>query len=248
VNGASGIQYLLSLGVPREKIFLHPYCAEIAPHLELPLEREPNAARRLLYMGQLIERKGLMAFLLVLTSWLQKHSDERCEFWIAGEGPLRSVLETFPAPPQLQLRFLGSVPYEKLPNVYAQGGIFVFPTLADEWGVVVNEALASGMPVLGSLYSQAVEELVQDGLNGWTFRPDHPEEIYAALDRAMTAGDGHLNEMRHAGRERIRVLTPEYGTKSFIAAIDFVRLPLKERSSPTKAVSTNSDPTPKAEA
>ena len=51
-------------------------------------------------------------------------------------------------------------------------GVLVFPTLADEWGLVVNEALAAGVPVLGSLYSQAVEELVRDGENGWTFRPD----------------------------------------------------------------------------
>jgi len=245
VNGASGTDYLLSLGVPREKIFPLPYCAKIAPYLELPLGREPDAARRLLYVGQLIERKGLTSFLIALSSWLQEHPDERCEFWIAGEGHLRPELERFPAPPQLQLRFLGSVAYEKLPQVYAQGGILVFPTLADEWGAVVNEALASGLPVLGSVYSQAMEELVQDGLNGWTFRPDHPEEMYAAVARAMSDEDKHLNEMRHASRERIRLLSPEYGAKCYLAAIDFVRLPRDERSSPTKAVSTSSEPTSK---
>lgn len=52
---------------------------------------------------------------------------------------------------------------------------------------------------------------------------------------------------RRAAREHIRVLTPEYGTKSFIAAIDFVSSPLNEISSPTKAVSTSSEPAPKAD-
>jgi glycosyltransferase involved in cell wall biosynthesis len=248
VNGTSGKNYLLSLGVPRERIFPAPYCAEISLHLALPLEREPNVARRLLYVGQLTTRKGLQPFLIVLSEWLEKHSHEKCEFWIAGDGPLRGDLERFASIPELRLRFLGSVPYEKLPELYAQGGIFVFPTLADEWGVVVNEALAAGLPILGSRYSQAMEELVQDGLNGWTFRPDHPEEIYAGLDRAMAASEKQLDEMRRAGRERIRSLSPEYGAKCYLAAIDFVGSSRDERSSPPKAVSISSEPSPKAEA
>ena len=236
VNGTSGKRYLQSLGVPREKIFPEPYCAEISSHLALPIEREPNVARRLLYVGQLTARKGLHQFLVVLSEWLQKHPLERCEFWIAGDGPLRAELEKFPAPPQLRLRFLGSVTYEKLPDLYAQGGIFVFPTLADEWGVVVNEALAAGLPILGSIYSQAMEELVEDGFNGWTFRPDHPAEMYTALDRAMAATDEQLDKMRRAGRERIHSLSPEYGAKCYLAAIDFVCSSAEQRSSPKKAV------------
>jgi glycosyltransferase involved in cell wall biosynthesis len=83
VNGASGIRYLRSLGVPHERIFYLPYCADIAPHLELPLKRELNAARRLLYVGNLIELKGVAPFLEVLSNWLQDHPNESCEFWIA---------------------------------------------------------------------------------------------------------------------------------------------------------------------
>jgi glycosyltransferase involved in cell wall biosynthesis len=223
VNGTSGKHYLQSLGVPRENIYPEPYCAEISPHLRLPLERGPSVARRLLYVGQLVTRKGLEPFLAVLCDWMRKHPGEQCEFWIAGDGPLRGELEKFLALPELRLRFLGSVPYEKLPELYAQGSIYVFPTLADEWGVVVNEALAAGLPVLGSIYSQAVEELVQEGVTGWTFRPDHPEEMYSALDRAMTVAEKRLDEMRHAGRERIRSLTPEYGARCFLDAIESVR-------------------------
>ena len=61
--------------------------------------------------------------------------------------------------------------HERMAEVYAKASLFAFPTLADEWGVVVNEAMAAGLPVLGSIYSQAVEELVEDGVSGWVFRP-----------------------------------------------------------------------------
>jgi len=248
VNGESGTRYLESLGVPREKIFSLPYCADVAPHLELPLKREPAVARRLLYVGHLIELKGLAPFMTVLTTWLREHPKEACEFWIAGQGPLRQELERFHAPPQLSLHFLGSVPYEKLSEIYAQGGILAFPTLADEWGVVVNEAMAAGLPIVGSVFSQAVEELVKAGLNGWTFRPDFPEQIYGALDRAMTAPEEQLDGMRRAGRERIRLLSPEYGAKCYLAAIEYVRPSLKVNSSPTALLARNAKTNVKMEA
>lgn len=223
VNGASGREYLLRLGVPPEKVFYVPYCAEIAPNLEIPIEREPRVARRLLYIGQLTPRKGLIPFLKLFSEWLRRRPAETYEFWIAGEGPLRGDLQQMPLPPQLQVRFLGSIPYGKLPEAYAQGGVFVFPTLADEWGVVVNEALAAGLPVLGSRYSQAVEEVVEDGVNGWTFRPDHEDEVFSALDRMHQAAPGEVERMRSVGRERIRAFSPAYGAQCYMNAIDFTR-------------------------
>lgn len=221
VNGASGRKYLVGLGVPHERIFLTPYCPEIARHLELPLQRPAELNRRLISIGQLIVRKGLLPFLDALSGWLQRYTETSAEFWIAGDGTLRSELEGLSIPSRLRLRFLGDIPYEKLPGLYAQGGIFAFPTLADEWGVVVNEALAAGLPVLGSRYSQAVHELINDDVNGWTFRPDHPDEVYAALDRAMSSPDDQLGAMRSAARERVRSLTPQFGAECYAAAIDF---------------------------
>lgn len=69
--------------------------------------------------------------------------------------------------------------------------------------MVINEAMACGLPVLGSVYSQAVEELVTNDVNGWTFAPDRPEEVDAAIARAMMASDDELLAMGHnaaAGR------------------------------------------------
>src|SRR5206468_11003060 len=126
-------------------------------------------------------------------SWAQQHSDRRVELWFIGDGPLRSDLERLAKPLNLELRFVGNVPYGDLAIWYEQAGILVFPTLADEWGLVVNEALAAGVPVLGSLYSQAVEELVREGENGWTFRPDRAEEMSTALERALSLSGSELD-------------------------------------------------------
>ena len=85
--------------------------------------------------------------------------------------------------------------------------ILAFPTLADDWGLVVTEAMASGLPVLGSIYSQAVEELVRDGESGWLFRPDSSDDVEAKLNSALTTSAERSRDMGAAARA-IRVTEP----------------------------------------
>lgn len=204
VNGESGARYISRFGVPPQALFRAPYTTEMTPFAAAPSHRAPSQAHRLFYAGQLVERKGLVSFLAVLARWGEQHPDRAVEFWLAGDGPLRAALQEATLPPNVTLRLLGNVAYEDLPQCYAHVGIYVLPTLADEWGVVVNEALASGVPVLGSVYSQAVEELVHDGETGWTFRVDRADEMYAALDRALATPPDALDGMRARARSGVR--------------------------------------------
>src|SRR5258708_40228945 len=66
-------------------------------------------------------------------------------------SPLKVFLEGYVFPQNITVKFCGAVAYSELPGIYAQCGLLVFPTLADEWGMVVNEALAAGLPILGSV-------------------------------------------------------------------------------------------------
>jgi glycosyltransferase involved in cell wall biosynthesis len=145
-----------------------------------------------------------------LSKWAGANPGRVIQFVLAGDGPLRNQLERGSVPPNLKLGFLGNVAYRDLPNLYAEAGIFVFPTLADTWGVVVNEALASGLPVLGSVRSQAVEELVEDGRNGWLFQPDKTEQMYNAIDRSLSTSVTTLNTMRRHARATALQLRPDY--------------------------------------
>ncbi|MCT7958179.1 glycosyltransferase family 4 protein [Laspinema sp. D3] len=222
VNGESGARYVRSYGVAPEKIFVAPYTTEISPFTALPLSKEANQVYTLLYVGQLIERKGLLLFISALARWGEAHPDRTLEFLIVGEGSLRSTLEQQVLPPNISLSFLGNLAYSDLPQVYERGGIFVFPTLADEWGLVVNEAMAAGLPVLGSLYSQSVEELVSDGENGWIFRPDDLEAAYSALERTLSTSPEELARMRSVARSRIQNLTPEWVSDAILMAIHSV--------------------------
>lgn len=225
VNGQSGARYAKRFGIRDEQLFFAPYTPDVAALAQVPLDRTPTQANRLLYVGQLVPRKGLMPFFETLRRWAEDHPEHHVEFWLAGQGPLQEALQAVPMPSTMQIRFLGQVPFDKIADVYKEVGLLAFPTLADEWGLVVNEAMVAGLPVLGSIYSQAVEELVTKGKTGWTFRPDQPDEIYQALTDAFAASPEQQNAMRAHARETALALTPERIAHNIMQAIHHVTSP-----------------------
>lgn len=220
VNGTSCARYIRSFGVAESKMSFLPYTTDIRPFAAIPLTLSKLNPIRLLYVGQLTQRKGVTLFLNQLESWARTNPQRQVELTFAGDGPERKTLNAMPLPSNLIVRFLGNLDYADLPQAYAQSDLFVFPTLADEWGIVINEAMASGLPVLGSLYSQAVEELVQEGETGWLFRPDHPAEYAAALERALKITPERLFAMRQASRNTGLHLTPDFAANQMLAAIE----------------------------
>ena len=210
VPGKSGARYLERIGVEPQKIAVIPYVTDVRRFGRGIVARSEQSARRLLYVGQLIERKGLAHFIAALSKWASANPDRVVEFELCGDGPLRGDLERLPAASNLRLTFRGSLRYEDVAGVYAKAGIFVLPTLADCWGIAVNEAMASGLPVLGSSNSQAVSELVEPSRGGWVFRPDDSRDVDRAIDECMSMPLEGLDAMRVHARKAAMRLDPDY--------------------------------------
>lgn len=226
VNGQSGERYVERLGCDPAKVTkVHSYTIDINK-FKCDRARSPHSqVRRLLYVGQLIERKGILPFVEYLGLFCVKNPEVRVELTIAGAGPLEKRLRAQKLGGQGTIRVLGPIPYGELPVIYANADIFVFPTLADEWGAVVNEAMSSGLPILGSVYSQAVEELVKDGVNGWVFRPNHAGETMAKLSQALFTSTTQLEQMGAMAAERISVVTPDTAADQIVDLISKVLHP-----------------------
>jgi glycosyltransferase involved in cell wall biosynthesis len=218
-NGRSGISYLKRFPIAADRLFIIPQTTDITAFATVSGERDSRSAYRMLYSGRLIVRKQLAPFLEVLKGWCIANPSRKLEMWIVGDGPERARLEKIQLVGNLDVRFLGSVSYKELPSIYAQCGALVLPTLADEWALVVNEALASGMPVLGSVYSQAVQDLVVDGENGWVYRIDRPEEVQSAVAKFLSSGEEALRLMRLNARHSVSSLTPETVVDKMLAVI-----------------------------
>jgi glycosyltransferase involved in cell wall biosynthesis len=224
VPGQSGARYVRGLGAHPDRIRV---VRSVSPLKDVvPAHVGRDGGRRLLYVGQLIERKGIVPFVQALGRWGLRHPDERVSLRIMGVGPEAARLETLRLPGNVTVDLAAPLPYERVAEMYQTADVFAFPTLADVWGLVVNEAMSSGLPVLGSRHSQAVEELVEEGVNGWTFVPDRPEAVDEALERVLGTPPEQLARMGAAARDTVRSLTPEYVADGFV---DGLRMALECR-------------------
>ncbi len=205
-NGKSAERYVRQLGYDKESFFV-PYTSDY------PLNSEPPKAigtvRQVLFTGMLIDRKGVKEMVDALEAWAQQDSAVPMHLKVAGDGPEKVHFKRLDGLKILTYECLGSVPYAEVGKLYRESDLYLFPTLADEWGVVVNEALASGLPVLGSRYSQAVEELIRDGYNGWLFKPDNTDDFIRALNQSLATAPDQREQLYENCQKSIQDITPE---------------------------------------
>ena len=229
-NGASGARYLEEIGFRPNRIF--------QVHQSTDLKRFENIVRnggsdkgssdsganplRLVSVGSLIPRKGLTGFLTRLTHWCEAHPKQKIIWRLIGDGPDRIALETASLPANLTLEMLGNQSYEAVPALMTDCDLFVFPTLADEWGLVVNEAMAACLPVLASQNSQAAMEMVIEGENGWLFDPGEPISTDRALMKALTCHTKERHRLGANARQRAGEFSHANTLRRILNAIDWV--------------------------
>jgi glycosyltransferase involved in cell wall biosynthesis len=117
--------------------------------------------RYFLYVGRLVRPKGVLDLLEAYAS-LPVELRSQVSVVLAGNGPMRPELESlareiYPG----EVQFAGFVHRDDLPNYYSLAECLVLPTHSDTWGMVVNEALASGLPVICSDVAGCAADLVQ---------------------------------------------------------------------------------------
>lgn len=135
---------------------------------------------RLLYVGRLAPEKNISLLIQVVNQLPDMTLS------IVGDGPLALSLQAEAGP---SIQFLGHVPNEQLASIYQMHDIFVLPSYREPWGLVVEEALYQGLPVVVSSCVGCVEDWVIPHQLGLVFDPLKPETLRQALlqmaDRAV---------------------------------------------------------------
>jgi glycosyltransferase involved in cell wall biosynthesis len=170
-------------------------------------------------VGRLVTGKGLMPFIKALNQAVMGRLDLHIEFIIVGYGPTSHELAEADVCDRLRVMIMGSIPFESRFDAYCKGRVFVFPTFSDEWGQVVCEAMASGLPVCGSIYSQAVTELVEPGWSGWCFDPFDTTNMAHAINQMLDATEVEVNSMGQHARERVSSMTAKRSGEEILQAI-----------------------------
>lgn len=120
---------------------------------------------------------------------------------IIGGGPLKEQL-TGLVDARRQVELLEWVSYNELPDHYARARYFILPSLFEPWGLVVNEAMAAGLPVVVSDACGCAPDLVTEN-SGFVFPASDEESLAALLDRLATLREEDWNKMSASSRERI---------------------------------------------
>lgn len=140
---------------------------------------------------------------------------------LLGDGGLREELEKLRSELGLEdcIQMPGFKQYEELPEYYAAAGAFIHASTTEQWGLVVNEAMASGLPVLVSNRCGCARDLVKDGENGWTFDPSDEEQMADLMLRIASDEDAR-ERMGARSREIIANWGPDRFASGVKAAVE----------------------------
>lgn len=171
---------------PRKPIANIPYFCDLTHFKEARSKRRKKKVTiDILFSGQLIRRKGVDVLIDAFSRIAEEHSNVR--MLLLGNGPDREILSKR-VPPGLRDRvvFLGHKDPNDLPEFFASADIFCLPSRHDGWGVVVNEALGAGLPIIVSDKVGAGRDLVDHGVNGFVTPVGDVEALAQAIDQLVS--------------------------------------------------------------
>lgn len=227
VPGKSSFAYVRTLGASEQFIFtapnavdntffateaerarLHP--TEFRDRLQLP-------SRFILFAGRLVPEKGVFD---LLDAYAKLESGLRSEVGLvfAGDGGCKDeLMEQARRIRPGAIYFPGFAHREDLAGLYALAETLVLPTHSDPWGLVVNEAMACGLPIIVSNVAGCAADLVEDGWNGYVVPPRDPEKLSGAIDSLLRQPELR-DRMGAQSTERIRNYSPEACADGLAAA------------------------------
>jgi glycosyltransferase involved in cell wall biosynthesis len=216
VPGKSAMEYVRQMDRLSRRIFVAPNAVDSnlfsrgrqeARVREERLRGELGLPQRyFLFVGRLVEAKGVLD---LLEAYGRLSAELRAEVGLvfAGDGPKRAEFESvarsiFPG----TIHFAGFVHRDDLPGYYSLAECFVFPTHSDTWGMVVNEAMACGLPVICSQAAGCAADLVRG--NGRMVAARDVQQLAAAMREVAT--DPELRKrMSRESEELIQQYSPE---------------------------------------
>jgi glycosyltransferase involved in cell wall biosynthesis len=172
-----------------------------------------------LYVGRLNAGKGLTD-LFSAFGRLQAQSQSETSLLIVGDGPEEGPLRNQASVDQLQnVVFTGFQQKSTLPKFYAASDVFTFPTLGDPYGLVVDEAMACGLPVIATTSAGEIRDRIEDGLNGFLI-PARDSTVLSERMRVFVQNPEAISRMGRESFARISHRTLEQWAVDFEGVVE----------------------------
>ena len=195
-GGSRQVEYLRHYGVPVNRIKVAQMTvdtARISSHIDA-MDNDRKASIRasydihsdgivFLYVGRLEPHKGLIE-LINAFNCISSTENGLAYLLIAGDGSLRNLIEGQTVK-RKYIRYAGRLSGSALLDVYAVADVFVLVSRFEPWGLVVNEAMAAGLPVIVSACLGCVDDLVREGETGLVIPANSEEMLVKAIVSLM---------------------------------------------------------------
>jgi glycosyltransferase involved in cell wall biosynthesis len=226
--GTRSKDYLVSLGAHERDLFTAYSTVDIDFFRRVSAAARPQRlqqrtalgikrGRVLLYCGQFIERKGLDHLLEAFA--LIKRQVEDVALVLVGYGPTRSDLLADASRLGLtDVHIVDHVEISDMPKMYALADVFVLPSIEETWGLVVNEAMACGLPIICTARVGSSVDLVDEGKNGFVVPASDPGRIAERSLRLLNDPE-LMARLSSCSAERIARFSPERAADAFVEAI-----------------------------
>jgi 1,2-diacylglycerol 3-alpha-glucosyltransferase len=222
VGGQRHREYLVELGMPLERIFTG---YDVVDNEYFRQKAEEIKSQRLqvrqkfalpedyfLASARFMEKKNLPMLVKAYGQYRRSSEVAGNAPWhlvLLGDGPLRQVINDQVSTLNLQshVHLPGFKPYDQLPIYYALAKAFVHASTTEQWGLVINEAIASGLPVIVSERCGCVPELVQN--NGFTFDPSEEQDLAARMLEMASFSDQERKRLGDTSYRIAATFAPE---------------------------------------
>ena len=224
VGGKAHKEYLIKLGIPEKGIFLgynvvgnnifHP---DNIFHLPNPLTKP-----YLFAINRFVTKKNLTLLIDAYAEYQKIKGDLSWNLVLSGDGKLRPQIEKQIDTLNLTnfIHLPGFLQQEELLHYFAHANCFVHASIQEQWGLVVNEAMAAGLPVIVSNRCGCFEDLVIEGVNGFGFDPENQQEL-TQLILKMSSEEVDLVAMGEASLQHIQKYSPDYFAQGLMQAVEY---------------------------
>ncbi|PSB04085.1 glycosyltransferase family 4 protein [Merismopedia glauca] len=224
VGGKPQKRYLVKLGMNPKSVFTgynvvgnENFGAE-----QLKFLPQPYKNPYFLTINRFVPKKNLLRLVTSYAAYRQIAGDRAWDLVLCGDGELRSPIEQQIIALNLQdyVHLPGFLQQNELLPYLAHASCFVHASIQEQWGLVVNEAMAAGLPALVSNRCGCFEDLVIEGVNGFGFDPDNSSEI-TNLMLKISSEEVNLKQMGEAALEHIQKFSPDYFAQNLMQAVNY---------------------------
>ncbi|WP_407187469.1 glycosyltransferase family 4 protein [Bradyrhizobium centrosematis] len=194
--------------------FSIPYCCDLSAFFKLRRSSPCGPHLTFLFCGQMIHRKGIDLLFKAFDQLVSCGS--RAQLLLLGrEAELGSFISAVSPDARRKIRYLGFQPPDQLARFFGEADVFVLPSRYDGWGVVINQALAAGMPIICSDQVGAGAELVMNGVNGFVVPAGDPIRLREAMEW-FVKNPVAIQPFGSSSRSKARKLTPQRGAQEWL--------------------------------